>query len=86
MRRRVTTRVHRLTVLVLLCLCACGCRLQVGSDSAEAELKSLSHVLAETDVQTCSKVVGTFPPYIQITSIWAGRIPMEECLKALYPY
>ena len=72
--------------LLLLGLGFSSCGFQVSSGSTDAQLKSLSHVLAETDVQTCSKLTAIFPPYMQVTSIWAGRVSMEECLKALYPY
>jgi hypothetical protein len=80
------SHVRRMSAVLLLCLGCWGCGFQVSSGNSVTQLKALSQVLSETNVQTCSRVVAAFPPYIQVTSTWAGRIPMEECLKALYPY
>ena len=71
-----------LFVLVLLS----GCALSLSTDDTQAEVKSLSHILQETEVQTCTKITATLSRYAQATTIWAGRTTMEECLKALYPY
>lgn len=58
----------------------------LSSGNTEAQLESWSRVLQKANVETCSKLTVTYPPYVQVTSIWAGRIPWEECMKALYPY
>lgn len=77
---------HVCLCVLVACLLLTGCGFQISSGSTEAQIKALSEVLQKTEVETCSKVTATFPPYVQVTSIWAGRVAMSECLKALYPY
>jgi hypothetical protein len=75
-----------LLVLLVLCNLCGGCGFHIQTEDSQAQIKALSQILAETDVMTCSKVTATFPPYIQVTSIWAGRMDFTDCVKALYPY
>lgn len=75
---------RRLLLASMLSL-SLGCGLQVTSGDMQSQIKSLSQILHETDVQTCTKVTAQMHPYVQAITIWAGRTPLEDCLRAFYP-
>ena len=76
----------RICLLCLLWLLP-SCALRVSTDETEVvtRIKSLSQVLKEAEVATCTWISGHAPMYLEVTIVLAGRVPMETCLDARQP-
>jgi hypothetical protein len=72
-------------LLVMSTLPACALRVSTDETEVVTRIKSLSQVLKESEVATCTWIQGHAPLYLEVTIVLAGRVPMETCLDARQP-